>query len=108
MQLCGGGPQLSLWHLKTLNVSNVFPIECKGIHVAQFHEKYLLGGGKAQFLYNVDINGEIISKIPVSSPIVYSIVLKNEPRKMLCIAGSSSKIDICTNFNYRDQVLKIL
>lgn len=107
LQLCGGGPRLSLWHFRSLNNSTVFPIDDQGIHVAQFWEDAVLAGGRANLFYKMNFNGDIISEIPTSSVTVYSAVHQEEPFKALCLAGSSPKIDVCSNFNYRDQVLSL-
>ncbi|GJQ84063.1 putative THO complex [Trypoxylus dichotomus] len=105
--VCGGGPRLSMWHLRTLNTSVIFPIENRGIHIAEFKENHILAGGTADYFYNLSFNGDVVSEIPISSVTVFSAIHHDSPFSALCLAGSSPKVDICSNFNYRDQVLSL-
>ncbi|XP_030761934.1 THO complex subunit 6 homolog [Sitophilus oryzae] len=103
--LCGGGPRLSLFHYRFLAQSTIFPFEDKGIHVAQIHDDKVLAGGRCKLFYQASLNGNVISEIPISGPTAYSMVKQVDPYKIMCIAGSSPKIDISTNFIYKDQQL---
>lgn len=85
----------------------IFPIDNRGIHVAEFKDNTILAGGTAEYFYNLSFNGDVVSEIPISSVTVYSAIHQDEPFNVLCLAGSSPKIDICSNFNYRDQVLSL-
>ncbi|KAF5291201.1 hypothetical protein FQA39_LY14443 [Lamprigera yunnana] len=105
--LCGGGPKLSLWHFRSLTASTIFPLDDKGIHFSEFVNDKILAGGRANHFYNMVFNGEIVSQIPTSCVSVFAAVHQEDPYRMLCIAGSSPKIDICSNFNYKDQVLTV-
>ncbi|KAK9886127.1 hypothetical protein WA026_014913 [Henosepilachna vigintioctopunctata] len=105
--ICGGGPRLSLWHFRSLNHSTIFPIEDRGIHVAEIYQDKIFAGGRTPFLYQMSFNGDIIAEIPTSAVTTYSVIHQEEPYKALCIAGSSRKIDVCSNFIYRDLVLTI-
>lgn len=105
--ICGGGPRLSLWHFRSLNNSTIFPIEDKGIHVAEFYQDKVFAGGRSDHFYQMSFNGEIIAEIPTSGVTTYSVIHQEEPYKALCIAGSSPKIDICSNFVYKDLVLSV-
>ena len=104
--VCGGGPKLSLWHLRSMEVTTVFPItDLKGIHVAKFHEDRIFAGGAGRHFYQLSLDGRVHGQIPTSASTVYSAELRENPHKILAIAGSSMYIDICTNFNYLDQKL---
>ncbi|XP_068629842.1 THO complex subunit 6 [Battus philenor] len=103
--VCGGGPRLSLWHLRSLDAVTVFDIPDHGIHVSFFHDDCVVAGGTAKHLYQLNYSGEVKVELPVSATTVYSAVLRTSPNKLLSIAGSSPEIDICTSFKYRDQVL---
>ncbi|XP_023935069.1 THO complex subunit 6 [Bicyclus anynana] len=103
--VCGGGPRLSLWHLRSLDVVTVFDIPDKGIHVSLFHDDCVFAGGVSKQLYQLSYAGDVRVELPVSATTVYSALLATQPRKVLSIAGSSPEIDLCTTFNYRDQVL---
>ncbi|XP_067010855.2 THO complex subunit 6 [Anabrus simplex] len=106
--ICGGGPKLSLWHLRSMDVTTAFPIEDSGIHVANFYDDRIMAGGSSPHFYHLSYTGDVLAQIPSSSTTVYSAVHQETPFKLLCIAGSSSKIDFCTNFNYRDQILSFM
>ncbi|CAH2073322.1 unnamed protein product, partial [Iphiclides podalirius] len=103
--VCGGGPRLSLWHLRSLDVVTVFDVPDHGIHVSLFHDDCVIAGGAAKHLYQMSYSGEVKVELPVSAATVYSVALRTSPNKLLTIAGSSPEIDLCTSFNYRDQIL---
>lgn len=103
--VCGGGPRLSLWHLRSLDVVTAFDIPDHGIHVSFFYDDCVIAGGTAKHLYQLCYSGDVKVELPVSATTVYSAVLRTTPNKILAIAGSSPEIDLCTTFNYRDQVL---
>lgn len=103
--LCGGGPRLSLWHLRSLDVTTAFQLDDSGIHVAMFYDDRIMAGGASPYFYNLNYTGDTYAQIPSSSTSIYSAVYQETPLKVMCMAGSSSKIDLCTNFSYRDQIL---
>ncbi|CAB3221458.1 unnamed protein product [Arctia plantaginis] len=103
--VCGGGPRLALWHLRSLDAVTVFDIPDHGIHVSFFHDDCVIAGGAAKHLYQLCYSGDVKVELPVSATTVYSAVLRTTPNKVLAIAGSSPEIDLCTSFNYRDQIL---
>lgn len=97
-----------MYHFRSLSASTIFPLEDNGIHFAEVMENRLLAGGRMDNFCTLDFNGDVISRIPTSCVTVYSVVHQDEPYKAVCIAGSSPKIDICSNFNYKDQVLSLM
>ncbi|KAK9512875.1 hypothetical protein O3M35_001193 [Rhynocoris fuscipes] len=100
--VCGGGPRLTLWHLRTLDIMTTFSeMTDSGIHVAQLHGDCILAGGNDKHFYHLSYTGEILSKIDVSPCTVFSAVYIDKPYEMLSLAGSSTHLDICTNFTYR-------
>lgn len=105
--ICGGGPRLTLYHYRFLTNSTVFPIDDKGIHVAQIYEDKIFAGGRCKLFYQASFNGDIVTEMPTSGPTTYSMVKQEEPFKVMCIAGSSPKIDISSNFMYKDQQLSL-
>ncbi|XP_001601192.2 THO complex subunit 6 homolog [Nasonia vitripennis] len=104
--LCGGGPKLSLWHVRTMEAATVFDLPDEGIHVADIFEERIITGGAMPYLYHLTYQGVPLAKVPISSKTVYSVIYQENPQKVLSIGGSSNKIDVCTNFNYREMVLK--
>lgn len=105
-KLCGGGPSLSLWHLRTMEPATVFNLPDQGIHDAKIFEDRVITGGTIPHVYHLNYQGEVVAEVPTSSNTVYSIVYQETPQNLLSIAGSSNNIDICTNFNYRELILK--
>ncbi|XP_053625625.1 THO complex subunit 6 [Plodia interpunctella] len=103
--VCGGGPRLALWHVRSLDAVSVFDIPDHGIHVSYFHNDCIIAGGAAKHVYQLSYSGEVKVELPVSATTVYSVALRTNPNKILAIAGSSPEIDLCTTFNYRDLVL---
>lgn len=104
--LCGGGPSLSLWHTRTMEAATVFELADRGIHVARLYEERAIAAGAAPYIYHLTYQGETLAKVPTSSSTTYSIVYQETPQKVLSAAGSSNLMDVCTNFNYREIVLK--
>ncbi|XP_063974502.1 THO complex subunit 6 [Diachasmimorpha longicaudata] len=104
--VCGGGPRLSLWHLRTMEPATIFELPDEGIHVATIYEERIIAGGAMPHVYHLSYQTDILAKVPTSSNTVYSIVYRETPQKILSIAGSSNNLDICTNFNYREFMLR--
>lgn len=89
-----------------MDAVTVFDIPDRGIHVSFFHDDCVVIGGTARHLYLTTYSGEVKVELPVSATTVYSAIMRTSPNKVLAIAGSSCDIDLCTTFNYRDQVLR--
>lgn len=104
--VCGGGPKFSLWHLRSLECTTVFPFHEK-IHVSGFLDDIIYAGGDHNEFYQYSFNGDIVAKVPISSSSIYSIIWQNEPIKIMSIGGSSNNLDICTDFKFRDMVLNL-
>ncbi|XP_015596575.1 THO complex subunit 6 homolog [Cephus cinctus] len=104
--LCGGGPKLSLWHMRTMEAATVFDLPDQGIHVADIYEERIITGGSMSHVHHLTYQGDTLAEVPTSSNTIYNIIYQEKPQKILSIAGTSNKIDICTNFNYREMTLK--
>lgn len=104
---CGGGPRLALWHLRTLAPAVTIPPIDTEAKTAAFHDDLLMCGGR-KVVFQVNLSGEVTAEVGVSSSTTYSLACQDSPShtKVLCVAGSSSYIDICTpNFNYKDATI---
>lgn len=106
--MCGGGPKLSLWSMRTMEACTIFDLPDQGIHVAEIYEERISAGGAMPNVYHLNYQGETLSKIPISCNTVYSIVHCEKPQEVLSICGTSNNLDICTNFNYREMVVKFM
>ncbi|XP_039620934.1 THO complex subunit 6 homolog isoform X1 [Polypterus senegalus] len=100
--LCGGGPSMSLWHLRSVTPTTIFPVPgCQ--REALFYQDLILSIGDSPFVSHCQLNGDIRARIPCTPPNLYSLQLnENSPEhRVLAVSGSSSKIDVFTNFGYR-------
>lgn len=104
--ICGGGPKLSLWHLRSLECTTIYDFPGKA-RVSGFLDDIVYVAGDSTSLYQFSLNGDITAEVPVSGPSVYSVVWQLDPTKIMSIAGASNNLDICTNFNYKDIVLSL-
>lgn len=104
--ICGGGPKLSLWHLRSLETTTIFDFPGK-IHVTNVVDDTILAAGEYKKLFHYSFNGATTAEIPISPTCVYSIIWQQNPYKFVSIAGASNKVDICINLTYRDIVLNL-
>lgn len=104
--VCGGGPKASLWHLRSMQSTTIFEYPSK-IHVTGFVDEQIYLGGDSGYLNQYIFNGNLKAEIPVSAASVYSVIFDKEPNYFMAIGGSSNYLDICSNINYRDFVLKL-
>ncbi|KAK2169087.1 hypothetical protein LSH36_12g10015 [Paralvinella palmiformis] len=106
--VCGGGPHLCMWHLRTLNPTSVFHTPTTHNTVC-FQDDSLISGGSDPCVYHWLVNGEKKAQVPCSSTNVFNISFneKSEDTKVLCISGNTNKIDVCTNFGYKAFSLSI-
>lgn len=101
----GGGPRLTLYHLRNRQPFQIFDFP-KEIHVTDFVEDNLLVGGESELLCQYSFKGDIISEIKTSGPSVLSVAWQNAPNcKIMTACGASNKIDVTTNFTYKDTTL---
>lgn len=114
--LCGGGPRLALWHLRSLECTNVYEGFKGKVHVSGFIDDMVLaGGGDCGQVHMYSLNGDLIAEIPVSGPTVYTAVWNNKPFEdktdpgahILAFGGASNHLDVCTNRMYKDLLLEL-
>jgi len=106
----GGGPTMAAWHLKTLTPAATFDTPGVTQNVAMFYEDKIFSGGSKAVFNQWNITGELSLAVPVSPTAVYSLGVntKSAANKVLVVAGSSSEIDVCTNFGYKAFSLNFL
>nr|XP_033800670.1 THO complex subunit 6 homolog isoform X5 [Geotrypetes seraphini] len=100
--LCGGGPALTLWHLRSLTPTTIFPIqECQ--HQVMFYQDLILSAGQNPTINHYQISGDIKAQIPCTSRTIYSMNINDQSQenKVLTAAGNSPRVDVFTNFGYR-------
>lgn len=104
--ICGGGPSAGLWHLRSMECTTIFPF-IKPVQVSGFLDDIVYLAGNYNHLCQYNLKGDLTTELPLTSSSVYTVVSQVEPEKLLSIAGSSNCLDICTDFNYKDIVLKL-
>ncbi|KAL7977496.1 hypothetical protein Chor_009445 [Crotalus horridus] len=100
--VCGGGPALTLWHLRSVTPTTVFPLpQCQ--QQAMFYQDLILSAGHSPTINHLQISGEVKAQIPCIPRCVHSISINEHSaeHKVLTAAGSSHCIDVFTNFGYR-------
>lgn len=104
--VCGGGPKLALYHLRSMETSMVFDFNSP-VHVSGFLDDIIYVGGDTNRLLQYNMKGDVTAEIPTASSSIYSVISQTTPEKLSSIAGSSNYLDICTNFNYKDITIKL-
>lgn len=105
---CGGGPQLSLWHLRSQTLTA--PLEKVDFipYTVEFRDNLIVSGGNGKMLHHWHTNGREKASIPCSIGNVFSIAFDEEldaDNQLMTVAGASNKVDIFCNMNYRSHVL---
>ncbi|XP_069838507.1 THO complex subunit 6 isoform X2 [Dendropsophus ebraccatus] len=100
--VCGGGPTLALWHLRSVTPATIFPIQETQQQV-MFYQDMILSAGQAPHINHCQINGDLRAQIPSTPCAIYSLSINetSQENKVLTAAGSSSRVDVFTNFRYR-------
>ncbi|XP_005106176.2 THO complex subunit 6 homolog [Aplysia californica] len=100
--LLGGGPTMAAWHLKTLTPAVTFDTPGVAQNVAMFHEDKIFSAGTSNVFNHWTITGDHPMAVPVSPSSVYSLDINtaSTANQVMVVAGSSSQMDVCTNFGY--------
>ncbi|XP_015791195.1 THO complex subunit 6 homolog [Tetranychus urticae] len=108
--VCGGGPHLSSWHLRSLSRGIVFESSAPDVtsQVSLIHDDIVVSGGSSPLVTSWHLNGKIYSEIPCEPFHIYSIAIHEKDNdSIMAIGGASYKINICTNFKYNDFHLEV-
>ncbi|XP_061740307.1 THO complex subunit 6 homolog isoform X2 [Nerophis ophidion] len=98
--LCGGAPFLSLWHLRSLTPTSIFPLSgCQ--RQVSFYQDMILAAGEGAFVSHCLLGGEVKAQIPCRPHNVNSLQLNSGEHQVLTAAGSSELVDVFTNVSYR-------
>ncbi|XP_059548833.1 THO complex subunit 6 homolog isoform X9 [Myotis daubentonii] len=102
--VCGGGPALTLWHLRSSTPTTIFPMWAPQKHVT-FYQDLILSAGQGPCVNQWQLSGELKAQVPGSSPGLLSLSLNQQPAapecKVLTAAGNSCRVDVFTNLGYR-------
>ncbi|KAB5553556.1 hypothetical protein PHYPO_G00039990 [Pangasianodon hypophthalmus] len=94
-RLCGGGPALSLWHLRSMSPTSIFSLSgCQ--REAVFHQDLIFAVGEGPYVSHCLLGGSVKAQIPCTPP-----SLNTHTHRVMTVAGSSNQIDVFTNFSYR-------
>ncbi|XP_065361422.1 THO complex subunit 6 [Calliphora vicina] len=104
--VCGGGPKLSLWHLRTMECTNEFPYPGK-VHVCDFVEDMIFVGGEHTNAQFYAMNGKLRADIKTENTAVYSAVWQVEPQRFMSIAGFSNWLSILNDFRFLDSKIEL-
>ncbi|KAM7355188.1 THO complex subunit 6-like [Cochliomyia hominivorax] len=104
--VCGGGPKLSLWHLRTMECTNEFPFPGK-VHVTDFVEDMIFVGGEHTNGQFYAMNGKLRADIKTENTAIYSSVWQLEPQRIMSIAGFSNWLSILNDFRFLDSKIEL-
>uniref|UniRef100_A0A674BUI3 THO complex 6 n=1 Tax=Salmo trutta TaxID=8032 RepID=A0A674BUI3_SALTR len=100
--LCGGGPSLSLWHLRSMSPTSIFPLSgCQ--RQANFYQDMILSVGEGQCVSHCLLGGEVKAQIPCTPHSLNTLALNlnSTEHRVLTVGGSSHQMDVFTNLSYR-------
>uniref|UniRef100_A0A3Q0QPU1 THO complex 6 n=1 Tax=Amphilophus citrinellus TaxID=61819 RepID=A0A3Q0QPU1_AMPCI len=100
--LCGGGPSLSLWHLRSLSPTSIFNLSgCQ--RQAAFHQDMILAVGEGAFVSHCLLGGEVKAQIPCTAQSLNTLQFNSNSteHRVLTVGGSNNNIDVFTNLSYR-------
>ena len=82
-QVCGGGPHLALYHLRSLTLSRVLLEEDPhAVNSVVFNDDSIVVGMNGPFVYHVLFSGDITCKTPTTPLRVYSLALQKGDKKV--------------------------
>ncbi|VDI27241.1 THO complex subunit 6 [Mytilus galloprovincialis] len=101
--VCGGGPSLSLWHLRSLTATTMFDTPGACQQCVMFHDDSIISAGSKGYINHWSVNGEQRMEVPCTPSSVFSLSYNSASNncKVLSATGNSSKLDIFTNFGYK-------
>lgn len=101
--VCGGAPILCIWHLRTFLPSTQLHKPKATSTVAHFYGGKVISAGSEPVVNHWSFDGKLLIEVPTSARTIYDIGINSSPsQKILSTCGSSHKIDVCTDFRYRD------
>jgi len=100
---CGGAPALCVWHIRSLSPSTQLLKPQATSSVVHFYDDGILSAGSEACINHWSLDGNLQIEVPTSATNIFSVGVSSTPtQQILSAAGSSYKIDVCTDFRYRD------
>lgn len=111
--IAGGGPKLTIWHLRSLKPMNTIEPDQSYIpNTCVLYDNQILTGGNRNRLYNYSFDNKLKREIITTPTCVYDISINNAVKSNKVapcagtIVGSGSTIDLCLNFSYKSLSMK--
>ena len=107
---CGGGPQLSLWHLRSQSQAAVLEKPDFIPYSLEFQDNIVVAGGNGESLHHWYTNGKQKCSIPCSIGTVFCVALNQRQKhdsKPMVAAGTNHSIDVFCNLSYRSHTLAL-
>lgn len=104
--VCGGGPKLSLWHLRAMECTSDFPFPGK-VHVCDFVDDMIFVGGEHANAQFYAMNGKLRADIKTDNTAIYSAIWQMEPDRFMSIAGFSNWLSILNDFRFLDTKIEL-
>lgn len=109
--ICGGGPKLALWHLRSMKPMSApeFEDELFVPNVCKIYQNQILSGGNSKRLYIHTFENKLKTEINTTINCIFDISINYalKANRIVCAAGSGASIDICSNFSYRAATLTL-
>ncbi|CAF0842822.1 unnamed protein product [Brachionus calyciflorus] len=104
--ICGGGPRLAMWHLRSLKPMGIpeFTDQLFVPNVCKIHSNQIITGGNTNSLFIHDFENKLKTEIKTSSNCIYDISINTSSKsnRIVSIAGNGTSIDVCSsNLTYK-------
>lgn len=105
---CGGAPSLCIWHVRSLSPATRMAKPRVATNVVLFSEDGLISAGSESCINHWSLDGNLNIEVPSSAVSMFSVAVNTSPsQQILAASGTSWKIDVCTDFRYRDFSLSV-
>lgn len=109
--ICGGGPRLAMWHLRSMKPMSLpeFEDELFIPNVCKIYENQILSGGNSRQLYIHTFENKLKTEINTTTNCIYDIAINytSKANKLVCVAGAGASLDIVSNFSYKAATLNL-
>lgn len=96
LQICGGGPHLALYHLRSLTMSKVLlEQDPYAVNNVVLHEDSIIVGVDGPFVYHCLFSGDVTVKMPTTPLRVYSICLQKKDANKVYSKYSCMRLIFC-------------
>lgn len=107
---CGGGPQLSLWHLRSQSLTAAMEKVDFMPYTVEFRDNLIVSGGNGKMLHHWHTNGRDKASIPCSIGNVFCIAFNEEldiDNNPMIVTGASNEVEVFCNMSYRSHTMRV-